>query len=172
MILGRSSGPAVRWVLAGLAVGCVVILVLFVSAFTVRGDRGPGPKGRNINAPTSLATVVDEREARQSIGAIVFLNDVQLTPGPADNIFLARDNGGREVVVRSSGARARVVKSGIVADVTGTIALLPPAGKLHKEWKFPRQQAERLRNQLVFIEAEMIKPERQADSDSAGKEDQ
>lgn len=157
---------APRWVIAGLAVACVAIGVVVIAAFTSRGDQDSSPGKKEINTPTSLATLVEGPAQRQSIGAIVFLNDVRVTPGLASNVFVARDSNGRELVVRYNDVKDKVPSTGTVADVTGVVRPLPSAANLRKQWKFDKKTAERFRNDEIYIEAERIKPERKAQGDS------
>lgn len=150
---------ATRAMTIAAAAVCIAVLVLVVAAFTKGGEPGPNPGRRELNTPTSLATFVDNPVVRQSIGAIVYLNNVQLNAGPASNTFMARDKDGRELLVRFNNVQSKLPANGTMADVSGIVMPLPSAANLKSEWKISKKEAERLRKDVVYIEAERIKPE-------------
>lgn len=153
----KSLGP--RWTVVAVALACAVAGVLIVSAFTTRGDAGPTPGRKELNTPTSLAAFVDNPAARQSVGAIVYLNNVQLNQGPASNLFIARDKSGRELFVRINNVQTKLLEAGTMVDVSGIVMPLPSAANLRKEWKLEKKEAERAPKDGVYIEADRIKPE-------------
>jgi hypothetical protein len=156
---GGTNGSGAKWVIAALIVACVAVGVVVVAAFTTRNDGEPNPGRKELNTPTSLATFVDNPAVRQSIGAIVYLNNVQLHPGPTSNTFIARDRNGRELLVRSNNVQTKLPEAGAMADVSGIVMPLPSAATLKSQWKLDKKEAERVRKDVVYIEAERIKPE-------------
>lgn len=155
---GQNAGRVITVVAAAI---CIALGVFVVSAFTTagRGEERPNSGRKELSTPTSLASLVDNPSGRHSVGAIVYLNNVQLSPGPSSNIFIARDRDGRELFVRTSNVQAKLPKTTTMADVSGVVVPLPSAANLRKEWKLDKKEAERAPKDGVYIEAERIKPE-------------
>ncbi|HYH00861.1 MAG TPA: hypothetical protein VD837_17160 [Terriglobales bacterium] len=153
------GGGRTKWIIVGAALACVVIGVVIAAAVTSRDDGDVRSTKKEISTPTDVGAFLANPKVRESVGAIVFFNDLFVKP--EGTVYFAKDRGGKEIVVVLNDAKTDIPKDGTLADVSGVVASVPSISAMRKQWKLDKRLAERIRKDSVYIEAERVRPERQ-----------
>lgn len=107
------------------------------------------------NVRSRLSLLLRQEDVADQIGYMVFLNDVRLHSGPTPNLFFASGAKRTRMLVVADGPEL-VLKSETLFDVKGTIQAVPSAWVLRKVWKLSKEEAEKVRDQGVYIRAEQL----------------
>jgi hypothetical protein len=110
---------------------------------------------RAVNVPTKVGLLFSYDNANDVLNHIVFFNDVQLEPGPTDNLYYAGSPNGHRVLVVSQGTKTASSDSPQV-DIKGTVRALPSASTLKKKWKLSKEELEVVQKEGIYIEADAI----------------
>jgi hypothetical protein len=108
-----------------------------------------------VNVPTKVGLLFSYDNASDVLNHIVFFNDVQLEPGPTDNLYYAGSPNGHRVLVVSQGTKTASSDSPQV-DIKGTVRALPSASTLKKKWKLSKEELEVAQKEGIYIEADAI----------------
>lgn len=139
-----------------LALGLFVLtttlgIVLFRRAL----DDNRPPVASVVNVPTRVGLLFSYDSVNDVLNHIVFFNDVQLEPGPSDNLFFAGSPNGHRVLVVSQGTKTASAE-GSQVNIKGTVRALPPTSILKKKWKLSKEEVEAVQKEGVYIEADAI----------------
>jgi hypothetical protein len=110
-----------------------------------------------VNTPTQVALLFDN-PASETVNHIVYFNDVKIEPGPTDDIYFAVGAKGKSVLVVATGSKTPSDADAV--DIQGTIRIVPPLTTLTKKWKLSKEDAARVKEQGIYIEAAEIKADR------------
>jgi hypothetical protein len=112
---------------------------------------------RSLNIPTQVGLLFDT-SASDTLNHIVYFNDVKIEPGPTDDLYFAVGANGHRVLVVATGSKTPTDADAV--DIQGTVRTVPPMTTLTRKWKLTKEDAERVKRQGIYIEADQIKPDR------------
>jgi hypothetical protein len=106
-----------------------------------------------VNVPTKVGLLFSYDNA-SVLNHIVFFNDVQLEPGPTNNLYYAGGPNGHRVLVVSQGTK--MASSDSQVDIKGTVRPLPSTSTLKNRWKLSKEELEAVQKEGIYIEADAI----------------
>lgn len=142
---------------AGLVVVAFWIVTLVGGYFLVRHALAPDNANvRSVNTPTQVGLLLND-SMPDLINHIVYFNDVKIESGPSDDVYFATGAKGARVLVIATGHNA---PDAAAVDIQGTVRPVPPVTTMTKKWKLTKAEAQKIKEDGIYIEAEDIRADR------------
>jgi len=142
---------------AGLIVVAFWIVTLVGGYFLVRHALvADNSTPRSVNTPTQVGLLLDD-SMPNLINHIVYFNDVKIESGPSDDVYYATGPKGAKVLVISTGHNA---PDAAAVDIQGTVRPAPPVATMTKKWKLSKAEAQKIKEDGIYIEADDIRADR------------
>jgi hypothetical protein len=143
---------------AGLTVVAFWIVTLVGGYFLVRHALAPDSASNlhSLNTPTQVGLLLDDSMS-ELINHIVYFNDVKIESGPSDDVYFATGPKGVRVLVIATGHNAPDASA---VDIQGTVRPAPPVTTMTKKWKLTKAEAQKIKEDGIYIEAEDIRADR------------
>lgn len=151
-----------RWKIGITAVFClwVVVSLLLVLHFWRNNRSEVAFDSRNVSRePTSsrIGPFLKQIQGKAVYGQLVFLNDVELEPGPKKNILYVLGKNGVRLLVLAESSHWSPGEPGDLHDVTGSLQNPPAASYMRRNWGLSKAEAETVREQGVYLLANAIR---------------
>ncbi len=109
-----------------------------------------------LNTPSSIDSLLREN-AKAMAGDMVYLNDVMLSAGPREGVFVVSGAMDSRMLVVFDLPNSFVHRGPITVDIKGLIRRLPSPAMLRKDWKLNKEQVRAFAGQEIYIAAEYVK---------------
>lgn len=156
-----------KHLMAGAGLIVLAIFAVGIALFVRAVEEDSLPIANLVDVPTKIGLLFQAQDPSRIVNDIVFFNNVQLEPGPSDNLYYAVGASGTRVLVLVNSSKPLPDDNAV--NLKGTVRRLPSTYVLSKKWKLTKDELQAANEQGIYIEAEKITPRKTISSRMARK---